>query len=147
MYYSVTFTNSSDEKRNTWEDWRLIPTAPPMIEPPEVYTNYVDIPGRKTGPVDLSEALTNGPAYKSSEGSWEFVSGIENDNRPETYSQLKAFLHGKTMKIVLEEDPYHYYNGRFYVEAPRTGKGRNMYGIKYQIMPVRYNLDGTQDGI
>lgn len=146
MYYSVTFKNSAGERKNTWTDWHLIPSSPPMIEPPEVYTNYVEIPGRTAGPIDLTEALTSGPTFKNSEGSWEFVSETDTDNRPALYQEFKQFLHGRSMRIELDEDPQHYYMGRIFVEKPRTGKGHNMYTFKYIIRPVRYFLDGTQEG-
>ena len=147
MYYSVTFENSSGEKRNTWADWQLIPFSPPMIEPPEVYTNYVDIPGRPFGPIDLSEALSNGPSYQNSEGSWEFISAIDYEKRPEMYQELKKFLHGQTVRIRLEEDPDHYYKGRMFVEKPKTGNGHNIYSFKYIINPIRYLSNDTPDGI
>ena len=57
MYYSITFTDSSGVTKNTWADWHMIPSAPPIVEPPEPYTNYVEIPGRKAGPIDLSEII------------------------------------------------------------------------------------------
>ena len=48
MYYSLTFTVNGVEK-NTWSDWNMIPSTPPMIPAPEPNTNYVDIPGRSGG--------------------------------------------------------------------------------------------------
>jgi len=145
MYYAITFTNSQGEKRNTWSDWHLIPSSPPMIEPPEPYTNYVEVPGRTLGPIDLSEVLGGGPSYGNSEGSWEFVSALDVENRMALYMEMKKFLHGRLIKIELEEDPHHYYSGRLAVEMPRTGKGHNMYTIKYTISPVRRLPDGTQE--
>lgn len=145
MYYSITFENQAGEKRNTWSDWKLIPSSPPMIEPPDPYMNYVEVPGRSLGPIDLSEVLGNGPSFNNSEGSWEFLSANEHDNRPDFYLELKKFLHGRFMKIYLEEDPMHYYTGRISVEMPRTGKGQNQYSLKYTISPVRYLLDGTRE--
>lgn len=145
MFYSITFTNQAHVPKNTWVDWHLIPSSPPMIEPPDPYMNYVEIPGRSLGPIDLTEALGNGPSFINSEGSWEFVSAIDHEDRPELYLELKRFLHGRSMKIELEEDPLHYYIGRIAVEKPRTGKGHNTYSFKYTISPVRYLLDGTID--
>lgn len=148
MYYSITFTNSSNVKRNTWEDWRLIPTSPPVIEPPEPFTNYVDIPGRSEGPIDMSEVLTNRPTYKNSEGSWDFIMDDDNYPRPVLYQMLKNFLHGRQMVIELEEDPLHYYIGRLTLSAPQIGKSNSGFSIQYSIRPVRYNvIDGTADGI
>lgn len=148
MYYSVTFINSSNVQRNTWTDWHLIPTSPPMIEPPEPYTNYVDIPGRTEGPIDLSEALTGGPSFNNSEGEWEFVHMEGYQTRPALYSELKSFLHNKQVKIILEEDPAHYYIGRTTVGMPQTGKGNNAFSIAYNVRPVKYLVSNdTIDGI
>lgn len=148
MYYSVTFTNSQGVSKNTWTNWALIPSSPPQIAPPEPYTNYVDIPGRASGPLDLSEVLTNRVSYQNSEGEWGFISGDYTENRVSKFLEMKAFLHGQQMMIELEEDPGHYYIGRTFVTEPRTGKGPNAYSIKYIVEPVRYNSATNEpDGI
>ena len=147
MYYSITFTNESGEKKNTWADWRLIPSSPPMIEPPEPYTNFVDIPGRAFGPIDLSEVLTGKPSFQMSEGSWDFIADDEAHHRTILFQELKKFFHGRKIRLELEEDPLHYYEGLFAVAAPKTGKGNVVYSISYSVFPVRYNLDGTVEGV
>lgn len=152
MYFSITFssvnpTTGYETKRNTWEDWRLIPTSPPMVESPEPYTNYVDIPGRKQGPIDLSEVLSGGQSYGNSEGSWEFVLDEDGYSRMETYNLLKEFLHGKKLKIYFEEDQAHYYIGRLSVPKPEPGRSNTRFTINYIIQPTKYKLDGTEDGI
>lgn len=147
MYYSITFKNSSNVSKNTWDDWHLIPSSPPMIEPPEVYTNYVDIPGRTAGAIDLSEVLTGGPVYQDSEGSWEFIMEEGFYSRAELYEILKKFLHGRNMKIYLEEDPAHYYYGRITVGMPSTSNTNPTFTLDYHVRPVRYKLNGTADGI
>ena len=144
MYYSLTFTNSQNEKKNTWDDWQLIPTYPPMIESPPLASNYINIPGGV--PIDVTEWLTGKPAYGNSEGSWSFVCAGDV-NRMELFRELKAFLHGQALKVALEEDPFHYYQGRFSVSAPQTGDINTSFQISYTIGPVRYAYDGTQDGI
>lgn len=152
MYFSITFSRSDDKtgieiKRNTWEDWKLIPTSPPMVESPEPYMNYAEIPGRKQGPIDLSEVLSGAPSYGNSEGSWEFVLDERGYSRTETYQLMKNFLHGRKVKIYLEEDPTHYYEGRLSIPKPEPGKSNTGFTINYTISPIKYRLDGTEDGI
>lgn len=147
MYYSITFVNSSNVKKNTWEDWHLVPTSPPMIETPEPYTNFVEIPGRTEGPIDLSEALSNGPSYQNSDGAWDFILVDEGQPRIDLYQEIKNFLHGRRLKVILEEDYLHYYEGRFSTSMPKTGNGFTQFSIGYEIAPVRYRLDGTKEGI
>jgi len=146
MYYSVTFTDANQVSKNTWADWHLIPMSPPMIAPPEVYTNYVEIPGRTNGPLDLSEALTNGPSYQNSEGSWDFILMDGYQSRKDLYQELKDFLHGRKMRISLEEDEMHYYEGRIKISEPRTGNGNTQFSFDYVVSPVRYSIGGIREG-
>ena len=148
MYYSITFTNSAGVSKNTWTDWSLIPSTPPQITPPEPYTNYVDIPGRPEGPIDLSEVLTNGLAFNNSEGDWAFISVEENENRIAKIQEMKRFLHGQKLKIYLEEEPGYYHKGRIIVGGFQTGRGPNGYQMKYIVEPMRYDSATDEpDGI
>ncbi len=144
MYYSITF-----DYKNTWDDWRLIPTSPPMVSPPKVYTNFVEIPGRVEGPIDLSEALTDAPTYNNSEGEWEFICHPDYQGgiieRRVLFDEIRNHLHNKTRKIRFDEDPMHYYIGRFEVKEPKTGENGTTYSIKYYIRPTRYFGDGRID--
>lgn len=144
MYYSITFDN-----KNTWDDWRLIPTSPPMVAPPTAYTNLVEVPGRKQGPIDLSETLFGGPTYASSEGEWELASHPDYAgslfSRQWLFDEIRNYLHNRSRKVILEDDHQHYYIGRFAVGAPRTGKNGTSIVIRYTINPVRYNNDGSID--
>ena len=134
-YFSITFGD-----KNTWADWHLIPATPPMVNPPNPVTKYVDVPGRRNGPLDMTEWF-GGPTYGSSSGSWEFISEYDGFSHDQLYEQVRRHLHNKSMFIKLEEDSSHYYKGRFSVSLPKTGKGPNTITINYVIEPVRYNLD------
>ena len=41
MYHSITF----DNEKNTWDDWHLIPSSRPLVAPPSIKSNYVDVAG------------------------------------------------------------------------------------------------------
>lgn len=139
MYYSVTFESiATGEKRNTWEDWHLIPSAPPMVAPPEAYKNFVDIPGRKEGNLDLSEVLTSKPSYTQSEGSWDFIWSPEyciSMSRVQAYNTVLQFIHGKRMRVTFEENPDVSYTGRFYVSGCQPGGSYSAISIEYVIDP------------
>ena len=119
MYYSLTFTVNGVEK-NTWSDWNMIPSTPPMIPAPEPNTNYVDIPGRSGGPIDLTGTPFGKITYKRMTGSWSFLREPDNANtRKNLYETLVKYFTGRPGKVVLEEDPTHYYKGRFSVGVPQ----------------------------
>lgn len=136
MYYSVTF----DGTKNTWDDWGLIPESPPSIDPPEPVTNFVTIPGRQKGAIDLSKEPWGKLTYERVTGSWTFLKELTGPTtRMDTYNAIRSWLHGRTCKVEIEDDPTHYYMGMFTVGAPQSGPNVVRITIKYNLEPVRYN--------
>lgn len=120
MYHSITFGD-----KNTWDDWRLVPASRPLFNPPAQKVKTLDIPGGD-GVIDLSQALTGYPVYQNRTGSIEFI--VMNDFKPwhMAYSDIMDYLHGQTMRAILEDDPEYFYEGRFTVNAwksEKTGRG------------------------
>lgn len=148
--YSITFESlDTGLKKNTWEDWHLIPAAPPMVNPPEAYTNYVDIPGRKEGPLDLSEVLSEGPVFLNTEGSWDLIWSEEycpDMTRVEAFRTVTQFLHGRRFRITFQEDPDTSYIGRIQVSDPKPGNAYSTITVNYIIQPTNDNpldVDGS----
>lgn len=81
---------------------------------PELLTYFVEVPGRKAGPLDLSTALTDGdPTY----GSRTLTATLESSegtylDREERISAMINWLDGWRLEIVLPDDPDHYIVGR-----------------------------------
>lgn len=126
---------------NTWDDWHLIPAHRPEIVPPEVYTNYVDLPAVH-GKLDLSEYLTGGPVYKNRSGSLEFYAVNGYGHWAERYNQICNFLHGKKMKMILWDEPEYFYSGRFSVDGYKSDGSTNWstVTIKYELDPFKFLL-------
>lgn len=147
-YYSLTFKpdNNSAHDRNTWDNWAIIPDSPPMVPPPELEPNYVDIPGRAAGPLDLT-GIATAKTYKRITGSWNFLKNITSRNdRVNLYETLRKFFVGRSMKVVLaDDDPNHYFVGRFTVTPPRAVQNPMSLTINYDLEPRRYNTNGTVD--
>lgn len=142
MYYSLTF----GKEKNTWADWGLIASSPPQIPPPQPNKNLVNIPGRHQGPIDLSRVPWGVLTYGRVTGTWNFVKKEEDRrSRIETYEIIRGWLNGKTTTVMTEDDPYHYYQGIFTVEEPTSDKNTVKIKIKFDLEPIRYNLDGTED--
>lgn len=77
-------------------------------EPPPV-TNFVDVPGRIKGPLDLSRALTDWPTYGSRDlfVSLEISTG-DRDSREEIIAELINQTHGQRKEFVIPDRPNHY---------------------------------------
>lgn len=139
MYHSITLGT-----KNTWDDWHLIPTSRPVINPPSVKTNLIEIPGGD-GMLDLTTALSGRPLYKNRTGSWEFYA--ENGFRDWTalYSDIMVYLHGQKMRAVLEDDPMYYYEGRFAVNIWKSSKERSSITIDYDLNPYKKEIFGSTE--
>ena len=140
MYYSLTFKPDSNAShdRNTWDDWQLIPDSPPMIPFPELETVYVDIPGRVAGPLDLT-GVAKPITYKRMTGSWTFMKDIQSKTDRETvFNTLRSFFSGKVMKVIRsDDDPNHYFIGRFVVSLPVATRNPLSITISYDLEPLR----------
>lgn len=140
MYHSIIFGD-----KNTWDDWQIVPSTRPAFSMPSVKTKTVDIPGGD-GLIDLTESLTGYPVYNNRDGSFNFI--VVNDfyepvNSCEEwfkrYSRIANYLHGKKMKVYLEDDPDWYYEGRFSVENWKSGKQYSELSIKYNVGPYKWS--------
>lgn len=140
MYHSITIGNM-----NTWTNWHLIPASRPLVSSPAVNKKMVEVPGRN-GLLDLTEALTGTPTYGNRTGSWEFY--VMHDywgNWVLCYSAIMNYLHGKTFRVVLEDDPDHYYEGRLSVQNWNSPKDYSRIIIEYELGPYRtHSSTGAQ---
>lgn len=144
MGYSLTFTDGS-ASRNTFSNWGLIPEAPPTIAPPAPVTNFVDIPGREKGPIDLSKVPWGKLVYSRVSGSWNFLKELTSStDRKTTYEAIRSWLHGRTCKVTLEDDPTHYHVGMFLVGEEKSGRNMLQVSISYNLEPVRYNVSDDE---
>lgn len=142
MYHSITFGN-----KNTWEDWHLVPSSRPVVNPPKPKTQYVDIPGAD-GSIDLTESLAGRPVFSDREGSFDFI--VLNDfnidnydyNWVDVYTSIMQYLHGRHMTMILEDDPNYYYEGRFTVNNWKSDANNSTITIDYVLSPYKYSVTG-----
>lgn len=147
MGYSITF-GTNEDSRNTFTNWGLLPESPPVIPTPKPKTNYIEIPGRVKGPLDMTKVPFGLQTYERITGSWNFVMYDDYWHTPTrfaTFDAIRSWLHGRVTWMKLEEDPAHYYNGRFTVDPPGSAAGPFVVRINFDLEPVRYNSDLSVD--
>ena len=139
-YHSITFGT-----KNTWVDWRMVPTTRPVFAPPAHKTHYIDVPGMDGPGVDLSNTLTKYPTYENRKGSLEFIVFNQNamndgySNWAETYSRILNYLHGKKLEAYLADDPDYFYKGYFTVNEWRSDPNWSLIVIDYDVEPYKYS--------
>lgn len=143
MYHSITFKEpGSNHSWNTYDDFFLVPKSRPLLAPPTLKEEKVDIPGRLDGPLDYTGVL-NGFRFDYRSGTWEFYV-LKREPRDgawqDLYSSILSTLHGKDLYVILEDDPLHYYKAYIEVGAWRTAKDYSSITIAYRAMPKRYNV-------
>ncbi len=138
MYHSITITD-----KNTYDDFGLMPTSRPLVNPPEVKTAYTDLPSSH-GHLDYTEYLLSEVPYGQREGSWEFVCkpGVA---WAEAYSSIMNYTHGQKHKIILEDDPGYVYTGRLSVNQWTSDKEMSTVVIDYNLAPFKYPTETTED--
>lgn len=140
MYHSVEFTVGS-KTYNTWDDWYLVPSSRPVINPPEPKTFSVDLPGAN-GELDLTTVLTDGEVkFSNRTGDINFI--VWND-KPyewyELYSEISNAINGQYGTLCLvDDDSENHYEGRFKVTGWTSGSNYSSITIEYNLKPFKYS--------
>ena len=130
-YHSVNFG-----EKNTWDDWGLIPTSRPSVAPLAVLENDNDADSTD-GAIDTTEVFGQ-VCYTPAKGTMEFL--VTNPGTSEySYTgwvqirnDVLNYLHNRRRRMVLDDDPDHYYEGRFQVSFS-GGKNWSKVTIEYMI--------------
>ena len=143
--YSVYFGD-----KNTWTDWHLIPISRPVINPPPIHSNTVEVPGAN-GYIDLTDFPTGFPTYGNRTGTLEFYvdNSVPNWDWDRAYDEIMNYLHGFTMKLVLGDEkgnqtPF-YYSGRFAINQWKSDRMCSSIIINYDVFPYRLVRFSTQE--
>lgn len=149
MYHSIYFENDG-EILNTLTYFHLLSDSRPIVKPPEVKSEYINVPGAD-GSLDYTEAL-NGVTYQNRTGSWDFYVLNDQYGKSETawsdaYTKLLGKIHGqKFEKVYLEDDtdedgfPIYYYVGRISVNEWRSDPQYSRVTLDYDLEPKKYKM-------
>ena len=141
-FYSITING-----KNTWDEWKLMPVKAGKIDfaPPELRYEVADVAG-SDDPLDFTEALTGYPLYKSRRGSIRFRFFDNGTSARNRFDDIKNFLHGKKCKVVIEDQPEYYYEGRMMVEELKFSKYGNWAEFDLSYILNAYKMEiGSSD--
>lgn len=100
--------------KHTYRDWGLITKDRPDISPPSPKLKLIEVPGSDKI-IDLTESLTGKVHYEMRTISFSFTVMAERDRWPALYSEILNYLHGKSIRIIMDDDPNYFYTGRVMV--------------------------------
>ena len=114
--YGITFGDT-----HTYDSWGLFLIDFTMELPP-AKTKYVDLP-IGNGSVDMTEAIFGDVSYGERTAAFQFAVKLPFSDRIALQNTIAAYLHGRRMRIVLPDDPYHYYMGRVQLTSGMIREG------------------------
>ena len=126
---------------HTFRDWGLAIGNNNCIGEPEQETFYLDVPGAD-GFLDYSEALTGRPVFKKRSIEISLGGKLERGRWQSFVSTLRILLHGKRVRIVFDDFPGYYWEGR--AEVTDFNRAREIGTFKLRIPqadPYGYSLN------
>lgn len=102
---------ATGEQYHTLRDWGLAIGNNNYIGSPEVEKNYIEVPGMD-GMLDMTEAVTGRPIFKSREIKINFGGIRERQSWDSVISDIRNKIHGQKIKITFDNTPDYYWLGR-----------------------------------
>lgn len=125
---------------HTYDDLHLI-LSKKEIGSPAVKTKKIDVEGAD-GELDLTEFFGE-PKYENVRHKFEFSTIIPQAMFITHFSTIKNALHGKKLKIILDDEPGAYYVGRLFVSSFTDEKGIGKVTIEADCEPWKYKAAPT----
>lgn len=128
--------------KHSYRDWGMYLKSRPEISPPPPKTVYEDIPG-SDGSLDLTESLTGDVKYENRELRFEFKVIGGRSMWYNTYSDIMDYLHGKNVKVIIDEDMSFYYIGRMEADEWESSEITSTVVIKGDVEPYKMELNSS----
>lgn len=108
---------------------------------PNVKVNKVDIPGADSA-LDMTDFFGE-PKYEDVKHKFTFASMEPQDTFLSQFSTIKNAIHGKKVRIILDDDPSFFYLGRCFVSSFTNAKGIGTVSVECECEPYKYNMQET----
>lgn len=132
MMQGVTFGN-----KHTYRAWKLLLKSNPVISSPKPKTKIILVPGTNTV-IDLTESLTGGEVkYEPRTIQCEFYVMGGRSKWPAVYTAILNEIHGKKLKIIMDDDPNYYYFGRVAIDDFKSDKTAASIVITAEVEPYK----------
>ncbi len=125
---------------HSYDNLRLI-LASKEIGSPSVKTRKIEVEGADSD-LDLTDFFGE-PKYENVTHKFTFSTMEPQSKFLEQFSQIKNALHGKKMRVILDDDPHFYYVGRLHVSSFTTEKGIGTVSVEADCEPYKYKIAKT----
>lgn len=125
---------------HSYTDFRLLLTSK-KIEVPATKTETIEVAGAD-GVLDLTDFFGE-VKYSNRHLTFEFATNVDKNEFITLFSEIQNALHGKRMKIILDDDPDFYYIGRVSVNEWQADRNIGLVTISCDCEPYKYKLYKT----
>lgn len=125
---------------HSFNDLNLILSGKEMGSP-AVKETKLDIPGAD-GSLDLTDFFGEAK-YEDVTHKFEFSTIVPHKEFLTLHSTVKNAIHGKKMRIILDDDPLSYYMGRCHVSSFTNDKNIGVVSVECDCEPYKYKLNKT----
>ena len=124
--------------KHTYDDWDLVLTGK-SLGLPTPKTSSVDVDGAD-GSIDTSEVLNGEIKFSNRRLEFELTMTTDYDEYNELVTNISNYLHGRKLKIILDEDDSYYYYGRCQINQWASDKRIGKIVISCDCEPYKYTL-------
>lgn len=125
---------------HSFNDLKLILSGKEMGSP-AVKEQKIDIPGAD-GALDLTDYFGE-PKYDNVTHRFRFSTIVPQSEFLSLFSTIKNAIHGKKMRIILDDDPLFFYLGRCYVSSFTNEKNIGTVEVECDCEPYKYKQNKT----
>ena len=126
---------------HSYDDLKLILKSKDMGAP-GVKVTKIDIPGGDSA-LDLTDFFGD-IKYEDVTHKFEFSTIVPRSEFMTLYSRIKNAIHGKKMRVILDDDPHFCWVGRCFVSGFTSEKGIGTVTIECDCEPYKYKLTKTR---
>ena len=126
---------------HSWNDFQLV-LAAKTIGTPSPKTETIDIPGGD-GVLDLTDFFGE-TKYGNRNLSFEFSTMVTPSEFMPLFSEVQNALHGRKLRIILDEDPEWCYIGRISVSEWKADRNIGKLTIDCDCEPYKYQIGTTE---
>lgn len=125
---------------HSYDDFHLILSKKEMGSP-TVKTQKIDIPGAD-GSLDLTDFFGE-PKYEDVTHRFDFSTILPQAQFITLFTTIKNAIHGRKMRVILDDDPLFFWMGRCHVSNFTSEKGIGTITVECDCEPYKYKKDLT----
>lgn len=125
---------------HSYRDFNLILAKKDMGAPP-VKEKKLDIDGADSD-IDYTDYFGE-PRYGNATHKFDFTTLLPQTDFLSQFSLVKNALHGKKLRIILDDDPIYYYVGRIHCQNFTNANGVGYINVECDCEPYKYKVEKT----